>query len=135
MDLIQTWAGADPVGLEIQPFEEALRLSYTGLCPQTYTLDPKFSCSDPRCRFCLGRYAPLSSPCRVFRTSGLDHQRPLPNGPGPEHGQAHPPPPRTLILQKVFIASFCNIQFPHKSVNLFLILVVIKDNLTDLCGS
>ena len=40
-----------------------------------------------------------------------------------------------LISQKVFIKSFCRSQFPHKSVNSFLILVMIKDELTDLCGN
>ena len=40
-----------------------------------------------------------------------------------------------LISQKVFIKSFCKSQFPHKSVNLFFISVMIKDKLTDLCGN
>ena len=40
-----------------------------------------------------------------------------------------------LISQKVFIKSFCKSQFPHKSVNLFFILVIIKDKLTNLCGN
>jgi len=40
-----------------------------------------------------------------------------------------------LVSQKVFIKSFCKSQFPHKSVNLLFILVIIKDNLTDLCGN
>ena len=31
-----------------------------------------------------------------------------------------------LISQKVFIKSFCKSQFPHKSVNLFFILVIIN---------
>ena len=35
----------------------------------------------------------------------------------------------------VFIKLFCKSQFPHKSVNLFFILVIIKDKLTDLCGN
>jgi len=37
-----------------------------------------------------------------------------------------------LISQKVFIKSFFKSQFPHKSVNLFFILVTMKDKLTDL---
>ena len=39
------------------------------------------------------------------------------------------------ISQKVFIKTFCKGQCPHKSVNSFLILVIIKDKLTDLCGN
>ena len=30
---------------------------------------------------------------------------------------------------------FCKSQFPHKSINLFSILVIVKDKLTDLWGS
>jgi len=41
---------------------------------------------------------------------------------------------RVLISQKVITKSFCKCQFPHKLVNLFFILVMIKDQLTDLCG-
>ena len=41
----------------------------------------------------------------------------------------------TLISHKVSIKSFCKSQFPHEFVNLFLILVIIKDNFTDLCGN
>ena len=37
--------------------------------------------------------------------------------------------------QKEFIKSFCKSQFPHKSVNLFHILVIMKDKLTNLWGS
>ena len=37
------------------------------------------------------------------------------------------------ISHKGFIKSFCKSQFPHKPVNLFSILVIIKNNLTDLC--
>ena len=40
-----------------------------------------------------------------------------------------------LISQKVFINSFCTSRFPHKSVNLFFKSVMIKDELTDLCGN
>ena len=39
-----------------------------------------------------------------------------------------------LISQKVFIKSLCKSQFPRKSVNLFFILVIVKDKLTGLCG-
>jgi len=39
-----------------------------------------------------------------------------------------------FISQKVFIKSFGKSQFPHKSVNLFFILVIVKDTLTDLWG-
>ena len=37
-----------------------------------------------------------------------------------------------LISRKVFLQSFCKREFQHKSVNLFLILVIVKDKLTDL---
>ena len=40
-----------------------------------------------------------------------------------------------LISQQVFVKSFCKSQFPNKSVNLFFILVTIKESLTDLWGS
>ena len=40
-----------------------------------------------------------------------------------------------FISQRVFIKSFCKSPFPHKSVNLFFILVTIKDKLTNLCGN
>ena len=39
-----------------------------------------------------------------------------------------------LISQNVFMKSFCKSQFPHKFVNLFCILVIMKNQLTDLCG-
>ena len=39
-----------------------------------------------------------------------------------------------LVSQKVFIKSFCKSQFPHKSVNFIFILVIIKDDLANLCG-
>ena len=39
-----------------------------------------------------------------------------------------------LISPKVFIKLFCKSQFPQKSVILFYILVIMKANLTDLCG-
>ena len=34
---------------------------------------------------------------------------------------------QNFISHKVFIKLFCDSQFPHKSVNLFLILVIVKD--------
>ena len=40
-----------------------------------------------------------------------------------------------LIRHKVFIKSFCKSQFPHKSVDLSFILVIIQDKLTSLCGN
>ena len=40
-----------------------------------------------------------------------------------------------LISQDVFITSFCESQFPHKFVNLFFVLVMIKDKLMDFCGN
>ena len=36
-------------------------------------------------------------------------------------------PPSALIPHEVFLKSFDKIQFPHKSVNLFFILVIGKD--------
>ena len=38
-----------------------------------------------------------------------------------------------LISQKALRKSFCRSQFPHKSENLFFKLVMIKDQLTELC--
>ena len=43
--------------------------------------------------------------------------------------------PCGFISHKVLIKSFCKSQFPHKSVNLFFILIIIKDKLTNLCGN
>ena len=40
-----------------------------------------------------------------------------------------------FISHKVFLKSFCKSQFPHNSVNLFFILVIVKDKLTDFLGS
>ena len=37
-----------------------------------------------------------------------------------------------LISHKMFIKAFLKSQFPHKFVNLFFILVLAKDKLTDL---
>ena len=39
-----------------------------------------------------------------------------------------------FISHKVLMKLFCKSQFPHKSVNLFFKLVIVKDELTDLCG-
>ena len=41
----------------------------------------------------------------------------------------------TLISHTVLLKSFCRSQFPHKFVNLFFILVIVKGKLTDLWGS
>jgi hypothetical protein len=41
----------------------------------------------------------------------------------------------SFVSQKVFITLFCNSQFPYKSFNLFLTLVMMKDKSTDLCGN
>ena len=40
-----------------------------------------------------------------------------------------------FIPQRVFIKSLCKSQFSHKSVNLFFILVMIKDDLAKFCGN
>ena len=40
-----------------------------------------------------------------------------------------------LISHKLFLKWFCQTQFPHKSVNVFFILVMVKYKLTDLRGS
>ena len=45
------------------------------------------------------------------------------------------PVPHRVQPQRLCIKSFNKRQFPHKSVNLFLILVMIKDKSTDLWGS
>ena len=39
-----------------------------------------------------------------------------------------------FISHKVFFKSFCKTQFPHKSVNFFFILVIVKDTLSDFGG-
>jgi len=39
-----------------------------------------------------------------------------------------------LFLHKRFLESFCESQFPHESVNLFFILVIVKDRLMDMWG-
>jgi len=38
------------------------------------------------------------------------------------------------VPDHVFLESFCKSQFPRQSVNLFFILVLVKDKLTDLRG-
>ena len=43
-------------------------------------------------------------------------------------------PARAFISQRVF-TKFCKNQFLHKSVNLFFILVIVKDKMTDLWGT
>ena len=40
-----------------------------------------------------------------------------------------------VISQKVFIELFCESQFPHKFVNLFFLLVMIKIKWTYLSGN
>jgi len=40
-----------------------------------------------------------------------------------------------LISQKEFMKLLCNRHIPYKSVNLFFMLVIVKDNLTNLCGN
>ena len=42
--------------------------------------------------------------------------------------------PQVFIPHIEFFQSFRKSQFPHKSVNLFFILVIVKDKLTDLWG-
>ena len=37
--------------------------------------------------------------------------------------------------KSVYIKSFCISQFPHKSVIVSFKLVIMKDELTDLCGN
>jgi len=37
-----------------------------------------------------------------------------------------------FISHRVFSESFCKSQFPHKSIKLFFVLVIIKDKLTNL---
>ena len=40
-----------------------------------------------------------------------------------------------FISHKAFLESFGKNRFPHKSVNLFFILVIVKNKMTDLRGS
>ena len=44
-------------------------------------------------------------------------------------------PGSSVISHTVFSKSFGKCQFPHKSANLFFILVTVKDKLTNLWGS
>ena len=44
-------------------------------------------------------------------------------------------PGAEFISHKVVLTSIFKSRFPHKSVNLFFILVIVKDKLTDLWGS
>jgi len=55
--------------------------------------------------------------------------------PRPQGASLPPPPLAGLISHKVFVKSFCKSRFPHKSVNLFFMSVIIKNTLTDLCGN
>ena len=41
----------------------------------------------------------------------------------------------TLIWHKVSLKLFRKSQFPHKSVKLFFISVIVKDKCTNLCGN
>jgi len=54
---------------------------------------------------------------------------PMLNPDGVAHGNY-----RYYLTQSV-LKSFCKSQFPHKSVNSFFLLVIVKDKLTDLWGS
>ena len=49
-------------------------------------------------------------------------------------GAAPPGEGGVLIPHKAFVKLFCKSLFPHKSVNLFSLLVIVKDGLTDLWG-
>ena len=40
-----------------------------------------------------------------------------------------------VLSHRKCIKSFCKSQLPHQSVNLSIILVIIKDKMTDLCGN
>ena len=42
---------------------------------------------------------------------------------------------KVLIPQKALTKSFCKSQFPHRSVTLSLLSVMMKKKLTDLCGN
>ena len=55
------------------------------------------------------------------------------NLPRPEEVRARAAPATTLVSHKVLIQSICKSQFPHKFVNLFIILVIIEKELTILC--
>ena len=40
-----------------------------------------------------------------------------------------------FISQRVLLKLFCKSHFPHKSVNLLFVLIVIKNKSMDLCGN
>ena len=40
-----------------------------------------------------------------------------------------------LISHNVFLKTLCESQFPYEFVNVFLILEIVKDKLTNLCGN
>ena len=40
-----------------------------------------------------------------------------------------------VISQRLFIKSFCKSSFPHKFVNKFFILVIMKDTMRNKCGN
>ena len=49
------------------------------------------------------------------------------------HDFAVPQPARTVLISlKRFMKPFCESRFPHRSVNLFFILVILKNKLRDL---
>ena len=56
-------------------------------------------------------------------------------GSGMTLAASAPIPGGNLISQTVFLQSFCKSQLPHRFVNLFLILVIVKDELTNLYES
>jgi hypothetical protein len=61
---------------------------------------------------------------------------PLRLNPRPDAGLGHSNCSElTLVSHKVFLKPFCKSLFLQKSVNLFFILVIVKDKLTDLWGS
>ena len=43
-------------------------------------------------------------------------------------------PPALGLIYEVFLKSFCKSQFPYKFVNLFFVLVIVNDELTNLWG-
>ena len=49
-------------------------------------------------------------------------------------GEGSEAPDRDIISRKVSLTLFCKGQFPHKSVDWFFILVVVKVKLADLGG-
>jgi len=96
----------------LHPSPCALHLSPFTLHPSPYALRPS--------HFTLhaSRFTLDPGPSREHRASmGLQPAR---------IGEAR------FEAQKVFIKSFCKSQFPHKFVNLFFRLVILKDKLTEL---